>query len=62
MAVIIGHDARLALARTAAPLVVLDGAALEAAVGGVVDPGAVGRVGRGRELLVGVAYCFGYPC
>lgn len=56
LAVIIGHDAGLALARAAAPSGVRDVARHRvAAVEGVVDLAAVGGVGRGLELGVGVS-------
>lgn len=55
MAVVVRDDAGLALARAQAPLAVGDLAIGAAAVEGVVNPRAVGGVGRGLELGVGVA-------
>lgn len=56
MAVVVRDNASLALAGAKAPLAVGDLAVGAAAVEGVVDPGAIGGVGRGLEFGVGVAF------
>jgi len=56
LAVIIGDNTSLALSTAAAPASIRDGARLRvAAVEGIVDLAAVGGVGGGLELVVGVA-------